>query len=64
MMLLFLVQLAPWSRWAESRWGFANLRIANATHLDVDFLRDAPLHEEAQRVHSFSVTRSFPRVAG
>jgi len=56
------VSLAPWSRWAESSWGFAHLRIANATHLDVDFWRDAPLDRDATLAHTLRLTRSFPRV--
>lgn len=53
---------APWSVWNDPHWGYSHITVSNATHLQMDFYRDAPLDESNDVYHSFEINRAFPRV--
>lgn len=53
---------APWSVWNDPHWGYSHITVSNATHLKMDFYRDAPLGEANMIYHSFAINRAFPRV--
>jgi hypothetical protein len=53
---------APWSIWNDAHYGFSHITVSNATHLRMDYYRDAPLDETASVYHSFEINRAFPRV--
>lgn len=54
---------AAWSIWNDAHWGFSHLVIANATHLDLNYYRDAPLTTPlAPLAHTFAINRAYPRV--
>ena len=54
---------APWSLWNDEHFGFSHMTIFNATHLTFDFYTDAPIGTPPAHAHSFSIERSYPRVA-
>ena len=60
--IAFAKDAAPWSIWNDQHWGFSHITVSNATHLKMDFYRDAPLGTANDIYHSFEINRAFPRV--